>query len=292
MVKKNKDINKEEKGKILQVKGDNLFHDLFNENDLKALEWAVSKILDCEHEGIKGKVRVLNSRLTRINRKEKNKYVDLVVEYNKEKIIIELNNNFKGIYTRNILYAANVLLNNYQIKDNLTIDDDYYKKVVKVLLVNLNWYPKNKGDKIPAKKIYEIPYSDIESSGYLLKIVNVNLDSYKNICYDKVESFDKFYKLLTIDNKEELDDVIKDETLLKNYSNKLVDLSSKKDYEEDIMDEIIEINVAKQTGYLEGLEEGREVGLEQGREVGLEQGIQQGREEGIEQESLLNNKLI
>ena len=92
----------------------------------------------------------------------------------------------------------------------------------------------------------------------------MNLDSYRDICYDKVESFDKFYKLLTIDNKEELDSVIKDEALLKNYSNKLIDLSSKKDYEEDIMDEIIEINVAKQTGYLEGLEEGREVGLEEG----------------------------
>ena len=36
---------------------------------------------------------------------------------------------------------ANVLLNNYKIQDNKKLDDDYYKKVVRVLLVNLNWYP-------------------------------------------------------------------------------------------------------------------------------------------------------
>ena len=212
---RNKDKENKE-GKLLQVKSDILFHDLFNENDITTLEWVVSKILGCSYEDIKGKVKVHNIRLTRVNKKEKNKYVDLIVEYNQEKIIIELNNNFSGIYTRNILYAANVLLNNYKIQDDKNLDDDYYKKVVRILLVNLNWYPELKGDKIKSKTIYEIPYSDIESSGYLLKIINVNLDYYKNLCYDKVNQIDKFYKLLTIDNKDDLDKVIKEENLLKN----------------------------------------------------------------------------
>ena len=264
MVKNTKDINKEEDGKLLQVRSDILFHDLFNENDITTLEWVVSKILDCEYEDIKGKVKVCNIRLARVNKKERSKYVDLIVEYKNEKIIIELNNNFSGIYTRNILYAANVLLNNYRIQDDKNLDDNYYKKVVRVLLVNLNWYKGDKGEKIVSKKIYEIPYSDLENSGYLLKIINVNLDYYSKICYDKLDTSDKFYKLLTIDNKDDLNEVINKENLLKNYSNKLIDLSSNQKYVEDIMDEIIEENVAKQTAYLLGEQSGIQQGIEQG----------------------------
>ncbi|MBQ8473081.1 MAG: hypothetical protein IJ501_06225 [Bacilli bacterium] len=261
---RNENKDKENKeGKLLQVRSDILFHDLFNEHDITTLEWVVSKILDCEYNDIKGRVKVHNIRLTRVNKKERSKYVDLIVEYKNEKIVIELNHNFSGIYTRNILYAANILLNNYKIQDDKNLDDDYYKKVIRVLLVNLNWYPGIKGDKIEPKKIYEIPYSDIESSGYLLKIINVNLDYYKNVCYDKVNQLDKFYKLLTIDNKDDLDKVIKKEKILKNYSNKLIDLSSNEKYVEDIMDEIIEENVAKQTAYLLGEQSGIEKGIKE-----------------------------
>ena len=185
--------NENKKGKLLQVRSDILFHDLFNEHDITTLEWVVSKILDCEYNDIKGKVKVHNIRLTRVNKKERSKYVDLIVEYKNEKIIIELNNNFLGIYTRNILYAANVLINNYKIRDDKSLDDDYYKKVVRILLVNLNWYRGKKGEKITGKKIYEIPYSDLEDSGYLLKIVNVNLDYFTNLCYDKINECDKLF---------------------------------------------------------------------------------------------------
>ena len=242
--------------KILEVRSDILFHDLFNDKDITTLEWVVSKILDCDYEDIKGKVKVLNIRLTRVNKTEKNKYVDLIVEYKNENIIIELNNNFKGIYTRNILYAANVLLNNYKV--DLNNVSDYYSKVVRVLLVNLNWYSGNKGVNIDSKKIYEIPYSDVEESGYLLKIINVNLDYYKNVCYDKVNNLDKFYKLLTINNQEDLDSILREENNLKYYGNKLKDLSSNKEYTEAIMDEIIEENVAKQTLYILGNQDGIE----------------------------------
>ena len=39
----NSSENKE--GKLLQVRSDILFHDLFNEHDITTLEWVVSKIL-------------------------------------------------------------------------------------------------------------------------------------------------------------------------------------------------------------------------------------------------------
>ena len=73
--------DKENDKKLLQVRSDILFHDLFNENDITTLEWVVSKILGCSYEDIKGKVKVHNIRLPRVNKQERNKYVDLIVEY-------------------------------------------------------------------------------------------------------------------------------------------------------------------------------------------------------------------
>ena len=251
---------------LLQVRTDTIFHDLYNKEDMNALEWAVMQILGCSYDDIHGRVTVGNIRLTRTSKKDKNKYLDLIVEYKNEKIIIELNNNFSGFYTRNILYAANVLMNNYQIKGKKNINNDYYQEIVRVLLVNLNWYKSKKNsDKVPEKRIYEIPHSDFEEKGYILKIINVNLDYFDNLCYDKINEGDKLYKLLTVKNKDELDMLTKNEKMLEHYSNKLIDLSNNKEYTEGIMDEIIEENVAKQTAYLVGKDEGIEQGIEQNK---------------------------
>ena len=128
------------KNEILQVRSDILFHDLSNENDMSLLEWTASQILECDVSKVKGKVKVVNIRLPRTNEKERSKYVDLVVVYENQKIIIELNNNYEGIYTRNLNYAFNTLLNFYNNNGC-----SYYERdaIFKVILVNLNWY-KNK----------------------------------------------------------------------------------------------------------------------------------------------------
>ena len=170
-----------ERTEILQIRTDTIFHDLFNQEDMNTLEWAVMQILGCNYEEVHGKVSVGNIRLTRLSKNDRNKYLDLIVEYKNEKIVIELNNNFEGIYTRNIIYAANVITNNYKINDDKKVSDDYYKNVVKVFLINLNWYSSEKKvKKVPSKKTYEIPYSDFDEEDYFLKIVNVNLDYFNN----------------------------------------------------------------------------------------------------------------
>ena len=264
---------------LLQVRSDILFHDLYNQEDMQTIEWVVMQILDCSYEEIHGKVSVENVRLTRTLKKDRTRYLDLIVEYQGDKIIIELNNNFKGIYTRNILYAANVLLNNYAINDDKHLDSDYYRKVVRVLLVNLNWYPKESN--IVGKKEYSIPYSDLEEKGYLLKIINVNLDYYSKICYDEIMKGDKFYKLLTVKNRKELESFTSQNKMLERYSKKLIDLSSDDRYLEDVMDDIIEENVAKQTAYLIGKDDGIEEGIERGLQEGIEKGISKKQNEII-----------
>ena len=251
------------KNEILQVRSDILFHDLFNENDMSLLEWTASQILECDVSKVKGKVKVVNIRLPRTNEKERSKYVDLVVVYENQKIIIELNNNYDGFYLRNVLYALNGLSNYYNI-DNATYYELASENIYKTILVNLNWY-RNKGisEKVPSKKVifYEYPLDDIYKErykmDYLMKIININLDYYAKLGYDNLENYDNLYKLLTVNTEDELKKFSKYDEL-NFYSKKIHNLSKNDEYKEKIMSEEIEENVRAHETYLGGLFYGRE----------------------------------
>ena len=243
------------KTEILQVRNDILFHDLFNEKDIKAVEWVASQILECDVKELKGKVSVKNVRLTRTNKKERTKYVDLIVEYEKQKIVIELNNNYEGIYTRNLNYAFNTLLNFYNNNGC-----SYYERdaIFKVILVNLNWY-KNKNLEIPGKKIHTIPYPDEKIDDNILTIININLDYYEELSYDNVVLFDRFFKLLTVDSKEKLEQ-FKEFDELDAYSKNLEYFSNDKEYVEELMRAEAEEIMRNQEKYFAGFHEGEDKG--------------------------------
>ena len=243
------------KTEILQVRSDILFHDLFNEKDIKAVEWVASQILECDVKELKGKVSVKNVRLTRTNKKERTKYVDLIVEYEKQKIVIELNNNYEGIYTRNLNYAFNTLLNFYNNNGC-----SYYERdaIFKVILVNLNWY-KNKNLEIPGKKIHTIPYPDEKIDDNILTIININLDYYEELSYDNVVLFDRFFKLLTVDSKEKLEQ-FKEFDELDAYSKNLEYFSNDKEYVEELMRAEAEEIMRNQEKYFAGFHEGEDKG--------------------------------
>ena len=243
------------KTEILQVRNDILFHDLFNEKDIKAVEWVASQILECDVKELKGKVSVKNVRLTRTNKKERTKYVDLIVEYKNEKIVIELNNNYEGIYTRNLNYAFNTLLNFYNNNGC-----SYYERdaIFKVILVNLNWY-KNKNLEIPGKKIHTIPYPDEKINDNILTIININLDYYEELSYDNVVLFDRFFKLLTVDSKEKLEQFSSVDEL-DAYSKNLEYFSNDKEYVEELMRAEAEEIMRNQEKYFAGFHEGEDKG--------------------------------
>ena len=243
------------KTEILQVRNDILFHDLFNEKDIKAVEWVASQILECDVKELKGKVSVKNVRLTRTNKKERTKYVDLIVEYKNEKIVIELNNNYEGIYTRNLNYAFNTLLNFYNNNGC-----SYYERdaIFKVILVNLNWY-KNKNLEIPGKKIHTIPYPDEKINDNILTIININLDYYEELSYDNVVLFDRFFKLLTVDSKEKLEQFSSVDEL-DAYSKNLEYFSNDKEYVEELMRAEAEEIMRNQEKYFAGFHEGEAKG--------------------------------
>ena len=118
---------------LLEIRGDRIFHDMFNEYEMDTIEWLVMKILDCKYEDIHGNVKVGGSESPGLSKDDKGKRLDLVVYFNNKIIDIELNNNTGLEYTRNANYISNRVINN-----NL-IGEDYSKKT-QGILVNLNWY--------------------------------------------------------------------------------------------------------------------------------------------------------
>ena len=273
------------KTEILQVRSDILFHDLFNEKDIKAVEWVASQILECDVKELKGKVSVKNVRLTRTNKKERTKYVDLIVEYEKQKIVIELNNNYEGIYTRNLNYAFNTLLNFYNNNGC-----SYYERdaIFKVILVNLNWY-KNKNLEIPGKKIHTIPYPDEKIDDNILTIININLDYYEELSYDNVVLFDRFFKLLTVDSKEKLEQ-FKEFDELDAYSKNLEYFSNDKEYVEELMRAEAEEIMRNQEKYFAGFHEGEAKG--EAKAKAAEQKLAEAKQELKETQTLIVKKLL
>ena len=239
---------------LLEIRGDRIFHDLFNENEMDTIEWIVMKILDCRYEDIHGNVSVGNIRSTNMMKDDKEKYLDLVVNYHNQIIDIELNNNTSGEYLRNACYIGNRVINSYLVGDD-------YNKVTQGILVNLNWFRENEFKKYPesvVETIWEYPSLKEDKPNYLIKFINVNLGSFKNICYDNLEKRDIVWKLFTINKKEELESLVKDEKLLKNYQNKLHRLSQDKEYCRMIWDDRLEENLRKHDEYADGKNDGIE----------------------------------
>ena len=89
--------------------------------------------------------------------------------------------------------------------------------------------------------------------------MHINLDYYDDLRYDKLEKFDKLYKLLTVSDKEELE-CFKDIKELNSYSKKIENLSNSDSYMEEIMSEEMEKNLANEEAYYTGLQEGEDKG--------------------------------
>ena len=253
------DANTKE-NELLEVRSDRLFHDLFNENEISTIEWVAMQILECSHEEIRGKVTVGNIRLPRIKKQGRDKYVDLIIKMSdEEQIIVELNNHFNGNYLRNLIYAFDVISNNYNIGER---NYELAKKRIKVILVNLNW---NEYTPQKPKEVIELPYPSNKIDGYILKIVNLNLDCYDNVCYNEISYVDRLAKLLTITDKDEMQNIINQERLLKSYYNKLTYLSDDSEYRKEIMNENIERSMEFVDVYNDGLNDGVHKGIEQGK---------------------------
>ena len=239
---------------LLEIRGDRIFHDMFNEYEMDTIEWLVMKILNCKYEDIHGKVKVGGTDSPNLSKDDKGKLLDLIVYYDNKIIDIELNNNSGLEYTRNANYITNRV-----ITDNL-IGEDYSKKT-QGILVNLNWY-KLKSDIENIDKVVEITwdYPSLKKNkpNYFVKFINVNLFKIQQICYTDIKEEELVWKLFTLNKKEDLKKIVNQEKMLNNYQKKLERLSKSKEYCRMIWDERIDEKLRNHDAYETGKDEGIE----------------------------------
>ncbi len=241
--------------KLRKVRTDSDFNDLFSRNNLNFIEWIVMKRLNLTYSDVHGKVFVDDTKLERINVYDARKTVDFHFYYEEYEFIIEMNNNSDGNYIRNTIYLSIICLNKYKKKNKKTISEEelkkvgYYKYINTFCLISLNWFSTDELKEVVApREIINIPANALKNKN-LFEIEHVNLDKYKNTCYNDVTDGEKLYKLLTIDDEDELKSIVKNEPLLEDYYSKIVELSKK---EENMWTKELEENTRAADSYMGG----------------------------------------
>lgn len=277
-----------EEGELLPIKSDIVFHYLFNEENMKTIEWLVMNILNCKYEDIHNKVTVDNSRIAPLAIDNKQKYLDLIVHYREDIIVIELNNDFDGNYTRNVIYAMNAIVNSYiremdrLIGERKRSNDDYKMKRVRGILVNLNWLRSKEKIKVLKRKeeqVLKYPVLGEDDSDFLLKIININLYKYRNLCYNEIEKEEKVWKLFTIHQVEELREYQNDE-MLKRYFDELVKLSSNEEIKKMVWSKELDDYFWETTHVQPIIERAKEKAIKEAQEQ-VREGIEQKEKEII-----------
>ena len=257
------------KGELIPLTFDIMFTEIFNNPDnICILEEFISNYLDIPLNLVTGNLKILSRRLSKEERYDSRKEVDLLLNYLGKKINIEMSNSASdGVINRNVVYLCKI--HGRQLK---TSDTNYSKinDTIQIMFNNFDtdndlkttWYLRDDAGNILTSK---------------LRIDIINLVKGKDLCYtgsEKVDYLINWCKLLTTSNKENIKDIScqimshkSTNTLMNNMSmlseeNEMVRLYTKLSRRE--MEHNTLIVEATEKGLKEGLQKGIEQGIEQG----------------------------
>ena len=272
---KRKEILK--KGEIIPLTYDFVFNEIFaNEKNINILENFISNILNLNIEEVRGSLHIKPRNLGLNNKSERNKQIDLLLEYHGDLINIELNNNSgEGIKERNLVYACSIHASQLEYGDNS------YKKINKTIQINLNTKPNSTGlliDKYNLKNEYNKTYSD------KLVIYMIDISLGVDMCYNGTsDKLAKWCYVLTSQTEDELGKYLGD-IMNEKEQNQLVDEMSKLSSNEKVIalySAYSREELERNTLIIEAEEKGIEKGIEKGRQEGIEQGREEEKEEMI-----------
>ena len=108
------------RGEIIPLTYDFVFNEIFaNEKNINILENFISYLLELDIDDVRGSLKILPRDLELNNKSERNKQIDLLLDYHGDLINIELNNNAgEGIKERNLVYACSVHASQLEYGDN------------------------------------------------------------------------------------------------------------------------------------------------------------------------------
>ena len=259
------------KGEIIPLTYDFVFNEIFaNEKNINILENFISNILNLNIEEVRGSLHIKPRDLELNNKSERNKQIDLLLEYHGDLINIELNNNSgEGIKERNLVYACSVHASQLEYGDNS------YKKINKTIQINLNTKPNSTGlliDKYNLKNEYNKTYSD------KLVIYMIDISLGVDMCYNgNSDKLAKWCYVLTSQTEDELGKYLGD-IMNEKEQNQLVDEMNKLSSNEKVIalySAYSREELERNTLIIEAEEKGIEKGIEKGRQEGINQAIKQ-----------------
>ena len=210
---------------------------------------------------------------------------DIVVRVKKNVISIEMNNRkYKGIFTKNRLYASKLE------SEELESGEDYLD-IKKIITINIDNFHAFKGGKVvykflmkeedtgeieddlyvsyhvDLKNVCNMQYNDNEVEK-LLKVFTEDINSLRG--EEKLQADKSETDRLIIEAIEELERLSQDRDIRGLYNKEKVERKLMNSYKREIREKSIE----------EGMKKGMREGMREGKKVGIKEGITQGKSEG------------
>ena len=250
--------------KIISMLFDPIYRSMIGSDEgMPLVELLVSVVTDTKLSEIKGKVKHLSKELLKRHYKDMDSHVDVLLDYNNNKIIVEMNSK-KIMIDRNYIYLFKVA------SGTLKVGDTTYKNIRKTVLINFNNTDKSQKNFID---IGFIKNQDNEIMTEIIKVINICIAKVDDKSYNYRNEFEKnmarICRILMATKASDLKKesayfMTKEET--KNFVNRAKELSSDDEmvtmFDQENMHEMI-----------------RNTELEEAQERGIERGIKRGFKE-------------
>ena len=262
---------KKDDDKIISMLFDPIYRSMIGSDEgMPLVELLVSVVTDTKLSEIKGKVKHLSKELLKRHYKDMDSHVDVLLDYNNNKIIVEMNSK-KIMIDRNYIYLFKVA------SGTLKVGDTTYKNIRKTVLINFNNTDKSQ------KNFIDIGYIKNQNNKVMteiIKVINICIAKVNDKSYNYHDEFEKnmarICRILMATKASDLKKesayfMTKEET--KNFVNRAKELSSDDEmvtmFDQENMHEII-----------------RNTELEEAQERGIECGIKRGVERGSKEKAV------
>ena len=177
-----KGCKRKDDDKIISMLFDPIYRSMIGSDEgMPLVELLVSVVTDTKLSEIKGKVKHLSKELLKRHYKDMDSHVDVLLDYNNDKIIVEMNSK-KIMIDRNYIYLFKVA------SGTLKVGDTTYKNIRKTVLINFNNTDKSQKNFID---IGFIKNQDNEIMTEIIKVINICIAKVDDKSYNYRNEFEK-----------------------------------------------------------------------------------------------------
>lgn len=219
-------------------------------NDTKPIRFLLKQILDLEVD----KVKILNNEIIGNPYLDKKYSVDLIVEIEEKRIVVEINTNVNSkIIDRNLFYMARIM------SRDIGKGEDY-SKLHKHIQINFDF----KGYHAKPIENYKLISGNVVLTDKI-EIIRIDVPYFYKICYNKNASTrDKFIGLFNEEDKNKVKELIVGNKDMEGIYSKM------DEYNEDIIG-LYDVEARRKFEEESVIEEAINNGLMQGRKEGIKQ---------------------